>query len=163
MLAARIQFMSARRRFGRDMIRGLHLMIFGLALTSCGDPQPQGYNSDLDNVIAADAAGFDSPPLPPATDGKPITVVSDPGVTYHLLESSKMPNGNLEIVTRRDGPSGTSFARREVDCGAMTFRYLGEGDSLADAQRDSPNIGSMAEAMSTSISGEVSRFACSQS
>lgn len=143
-------------------MRGLHLMVFGLVLSSCSDPRPPEDNSDIDNVIAADAAGFDSPTLPPTTDGKPINVVSDPGVTYHLLESSKMPNGNLEIVTRRDGPSGTSFARREVDCDAMTFRYLGEGDSLAEAQRDSPNIGEMSEAMSTSISGEVSRFACSQ-
>ncbi len=118
----------------------------------------------LEELANPDSAeGFDSPKLPPATEGKPINVVSDPGVTYHLLESSKMPNGNLEIVTRRDGSSGTSFARREVDCDAMTFRYLGEGDSLAEAKHDSPNIGEMSEAMSTSISGEVSRFACGQS
>ena len=90
----------------------------------------------------------------------PVKVRSDPSATYHLLRISKLPNGNLQVLTRRVGKSGTSFARREVNCRAMTFRYLGEGDTLKQALRNAPNRGQMTEAMSTSISGEVSRFAC---
>ena len=89
-----------------------------------------------------------------------IKVVSDPSATYHLLRSSRLATGNLQVITRRQGRSGISFARREVNCSAMTFRYLGEGDTLAQALSNSRNQGRMTEAMSTSISGEVSRFAC---
>lgn len=89
-----------------------------------------------------------------------IKVASDPSAAYRLLSLSKMANGNLQVTTGRVGRSGTSFARREVNCRAMTFRYLGEGDTLTQAMRNAPNRGRMTEAMSTSISGEVSRFAC---
>lgn len=92
-----------------------------------------------------------------------IKVVSDPSAIYHLLSVSKLANGNLQVMTRRDGRSGTSYSRREVNCGAMTFRYLGEGDSLAQTLRNSPSRGRMTEAMPTSISGEVSRFGCRRS
>jgi len=92
----------------------------------------------------------------------PVKVRSDPSASYHQLSVSKLANGNLQVLTRRVGRSGTSFARREVNCRAMTFRYLGEGDTLPQALRDTPNRGQMTEAMSTSISGEVSRFACTR-
>ena len=92
-----------------------------------------------------------------------ISVASDPSARYQLLSLSKLPNGNLQVLTRRDGRSGTSFARREVNCSAMTFRYLGEGDTLKQAQRNTPNRGRMSEAFRDSISGEVSRFACRRS
>ena len=115
---------------------------------------------EYDDVSNADAS-VDNPTIDEGPTGKSIPVRSD-GASYRLLSSERMSNGNLEIVTRRDGPSGRSFARREVNCGAMTFRYLGEGDTLEEALEDGPNPGALSEAMSTSISGEVSRFACSQ-
>jgi hypothetical protein len=142
-------------------MRSFQVAILVILLTGCGDPQQPEIDANLTETTAADASDFDSPTLPTTTEGKPIDVQSDPGATYRLLAKSKLPNGNLEVISRRDGPSGTSFARREVDCGSMTFRYLGEGDTLDDAKLDSPNIGEMSEAMSTSISGEISRFACS--
>ena len=93
----------------------------------------------------------------------PIRVVSDPSARYQLLSLSRLPNGNLQVLTRRDGRSGTSFARREVNCRTMTFRYLGEGDTLKQALRNTPSQGRMAEAMPGSITGEVARFACGRS
>jgi hypothetical protein len=111
--------------------------------------------------------GTSEPPQPeqPSPDrsgegGEPVPVPSDPRARYWLLDWSRMSNGNLEVLTRRSGPSGVSYARREIDCGAMTFRYLGEGDSVAEARQDSPNPGGMGELVGGSISTEVSQFVC---
>lgn len=42
----------------------------------------------------------------------------------------------------------------------MTFRYLGEGDTLAQALADGPNPGEMAKLTTESISTYVSEFIC---
>lgn len=96
----------------------------------------------------------------PAPEGESIPVPSDPKASYRLLDWSKISNGNLEATTRRDGPSGTSYARREIDCDARTFRYLGEGDTLEAAKADGPNPGEMGELTEESISTYVSNFVC---
>lgn len=96
-------------------------------------------------------------------EGAPIPVRSDPArASYYLLGWQEMPNGNREALTRRDGRSGTSYARREINCRANTFRYLGEGDTRAEAEADAPNRGRMAELVPGSISSEVSEFVCRQ-
>lgn len=87
---------------------------------------------------------------------------SDSGASYLLIRWRRVPNGHLESVSRRDGPSGVSYARREIDCDAMTFRYLGEGDTLEDAEADSPNRGEMADLTPESISTYVSQFTCAK-
>ena len=126
-------------------------------------PSGADYIDDPAQIAANDAEFLNKGEGSSGTQsGPPIIVRSDPGASYLLISKGKLPNGNLEVVTQRSGPSGVSFARREVDCSSMTFRYLGEGDTLAEAKEDGPNPGQMAEAMSTSISGEVSRSACSQ-
>jgi hypothetical protein len=94
------------------------------------------------------------------TEGEVIPVSSDARATYHLLDWSQLPNGNREALTSREGPSGTSFARREIDCDRMMFRYLGEGDTRAEAEADAPNPGNMAELVPGSISTEVSEYVC---
>lgn len=136
-----------------------------MLLVSCAEPVPPSSQeqADLENMMAADAVAQVDTSSPEGSTGEPIEVTSDPRATYQLLQSSNLPNGNLEVLTRREGPSGVSFARREIDCGDMTFRYLGEGDTVGEAKQDSPNIGAMSEAMSTSISGEVARSVCTKS
>jgi hypothetical protein len=91
-----------------------------------------------------------------------IDVSSDPaGATYYLLWTSRMPNNNYEVVTRRDGRLGTSYARREVNCTTpMTFCYLGQGDSLAEAKKNVPNPGAMAQVERGSISAQIVEAAC---
>jgi len=80
---------------------------------------------------------------------QPITVPSDPRASYQALQ----------VTPRRGGPSGTSYALREVDCRSDRFRYLGEGDTreaaLRRASRDA--LGPLFEG---SISWHVARFAC---
>ena len=102
------------------------------------------------------------PSLSPTTEGFPISAPSDPGAQYRILAIERLPNGNLEVVSRRDGPSGTSFARREINCGDQTYRYLGEGDTREDAQQAGPNPGSMSEITGTSASSDVLRAACAR-
>ena len=91
----------------------------------------------------------------------PIPVPSDPRAGYRLMGVTSGPYSHLIAVTRREGPSGVSFARREINCQNRQFRYLGEGATQADAMRDSPNIGAMSALTSGSISTEVSAFVCS--
>ena len=98
-----------------------------------------------------------------AVEGEPIPVEGDPaGAKYQLLRWTEMPNGNREALTRRDGTSGTSYARREIDCASRRFRYLGEGDTRREAEADAPNLGEMAELVPGSISSEVADFVCAQ-
>jgi hypothetical protein len=65
-------------------------------------------------------------------------VSSDPGVRYFVLQVDT--KGPLQVITtKRIGKSGTSFAKREVDCKAQTIRYLAEGDSLSDLAKGTPD------------------------
>ncbi len=90
--------------------------------------------------------------------GPRIPVPSDLRATYYLIEKSSR-GGIRTITTRREGPSGISFARREINCRDWTFRYTGDGDTLADAEQ-----GVATEAfgplMPESISTYVALYAC---
>jgi hypothetical protein len=105
---------------------------------------------------------FDSPTLPPTNEGEPFSIPSDSRASYRLLKWSRLPNGHLEALTRRDGPSGTSFERHEIDCEAMTYRELGEGDSKEEALKDVPNMGHMAELTPESISSYTADLVCAK-
>jgi len=89
-----------------------------------------------------------------------IPVASDPRADHRLLNWTRMSNGNVEAVTRRDGPSGTRFARREIDCGARTFRTLGEGDTLGEALADVPSPGFMGPLAGQPGSAQAADFIC---
>lgn len=129
------------------------LLFAGLfGVVACGsNPQsePDQPSPETDTAQAA-----------PTSAGEPVPVPSDPKASYQLIHWSPMDNGHREAVTRRDGPSGVSYSRREIDCKAMKFRYLGEGDTLEQALQDSPNLGAMGRLIQGSISTEVSQFVC---
>ena len=112
--------------------------------------------------VVPQASSASVAPAQQEEEGTPFDVPSDPRASYRLLKWSKMQNGNLEAVTVREGPSGTSFARREIDCENQTFRYLGEGDTLSEAMRDSPNIGEMSGLVEGSIAAVTVDVVCSQ-
>lgn len=58
-----------------------------------------------------------------------IKIPTDTKATYTILE--KEVNGSMAtIVTKREGPSGTTFSKRLYDCSSWTVKYLGDGDSL---------------------------------
>lgn len=93
-----------------------------------------------------------------AAKNSTIAVPSDSRATYTAVEVRKAGAKRI-IVTERAGPSGSSFAIREVDCVARTFRYLGEGDTLAEA-RQNKKSGPMAPLVHGSISYYVALEAC---
>lgn len=97
--------------------------------------------------------------LVPVTFAQAIPVPSDPSATYSVIALKKMGAPMVHITTSRDGRSGKSFSKREVNCKAMRFRYLGTGDSLKEirASKPFPNMGPLVRG---SISYYVSQYAC---
>jgi hypothetical protein len=115
-----------------------------------GTAQMEASRSDSPNVTSTgDAAG-----------GKAYGVPSDPGVQYALLKIEKGEGGNIIATNRREGASGVSFSRREIDCSANQFRYVGEGATLEQANQPAPNPGEMSDLVDGSISDVASKFAC---
>jgi len=98
---------------------------------------------------------------PARSQPEAVPVPSDPRAIITLLTWREMPNGNREALTLRRGPSGDTYSRREIDCSARTFRYLGTGDTLEEAQLDRPDPG-MAALTDQSISTYVSDFVCAK-
>lgn len=97
----------------------------------------------------------------PAFSQDIVSVPSDARAKYKVLDLHKVRPGLVSITTQRDGPSGTSFAKREVDCRAKRFRYVGEGDTLEEMQRARPN-GNFSKLVSGSISQVISSHACAK-
>jgi hypothetical protein len=121
-----------------------------------------GRNASADAEQALETNSREGERAAPAPTGEQINVASDPNATYHLLGWRMMPNGNREALTRREGPSGISFARREIDCDAPAFRYIGEGDDLASALEDGPNPAGMASLVTGSISDVIVSAVCAK-
>ncbi len=131
-------------------------LLSALALAACQQPtQEQTTTPEPEPRDSVPAQSSDS-----VSPGTPIAVPSDPRAQYYLLSKSTMANGNLEVVTRRVGPSGESFARREVNCPSGTVRYIGEGDTQAEAEADAPNTGEMTAPIAESITGVITKFVC---
>lgn len=127
----------------------LSLVLISIALSGCSQTEPAEEPS-VDDVSVA----------PLAAEARGTSYPSDPNARFEIISSKNLPNGNLEVLNRRDGPSGTSFSRREISCSDYTYRYLGEGDTLEQAEQDSPNQGSMSELTGTSASSDIADAAC---
>lgn len=59
-----------------------------------------------------------------------ILVPSDMKARYYAESISSTKSGRARIVSKRIGPSGTSYTHRECDCGQSTYRTIGDGESL---------------------------------
>ncbi|PSJ36415.1 hypothetical protein C7I55_26620 [Sphingomonas deserti] len=57
----------------------------------------------------------------------------DPRSVYRLVAWRREQQGTAEALVQRDGTSGRSFSRREIDCANGRARELGAGDSLSDS------------------------------
>jgi len=96
-----------------------------------------------------------------ANETYPLNVPTDTKATYELMKVGKGEKGNIIAITKRTGPSGVSFAKREFNCRDGTMRYLNEGDTLEEVSAKNPkyHVGKMAPA-SGSISGDVRVALC---
>jgi hypothetical protein len=89
-----------------------------------------------------------------------ISVPSDPKARYFVTKIDAHAAGMIEISTRREGPSGTSFAIRQVKCEPLRFAYIAEGDSETNLVRDSTPV--FSKLVDGSISDVVARYACAK-
>ena len=90
--------------------------------------------------------------------GQSISVPSDSKARYTVVD--KTSKGFTRIITvRRDGPSGTSFTKREVDCSRGRSRYLAEGDTMQELRANKQN-NTMSYPVEGSISDYVTQAAC---
>lgn len=88
----------------------------------------------------------------------PLSVPSDAKAKYFVLEKGN--NGAMRtIVTKRVGPSGTSYSKRQYDCKAGKVKYLGTGDSLQEMSKSRPDP-NMAPIVQGSIAHHVGMEAC---
>jgi hypothetical protein len=87
---------------------------------------------------------------------------SDPNARFEILSTTKLSNGNIEVLNKRVGPSGTSFSLREISCSKYTYRYLGEGDTLEEAMKNGANPGGMSALTGTSASSDIADAACAK-
>jgi hypothetical protein len=93
--------------------------------------------------------------------GEAINVPSDHKASYSLVELNGAGR-YVEITTKRDGPSGTSYTKRGVDCETHQYKYLAEGETLAELkqnekEREPDTFGPLEDG---SISDYVAGFAC---
>jgi hypothetical protein len=87
-----------------------------------------------------------------------IRIPTDSGASYAVLSrggTARLPT----LTTRRSGSSGVSYAKRQFDCGAHTFAYLGEGEDLSDVQ-GSTSSSAMSDLVEGSISDYWWHYAC---
>ncbi|MFC4349604.1 hypothetical protein ACFO5Q_17270 [Kordiimonas lipolytica] len=89
----------------------------------------------------------------------PLQISADPSARYEVLDVTQRADGMFEIVTKRTGKSGISYAKRLVDCRSQTAKYLGDGETLESMERSkpSPRMGPLVEGSSTHA---VAMYAC---
>jgi len=73
-----------------------------------------------------------------ASQASEFTVPTDPRARYTFLVIEGTASRPI-VTTKRVGPSGTSFSKKEFDCSSRTFRYLGDGNTLEQMQRSAPS------------------------
>jgi hypothetical protein len=83
---------------------------------------------------------------PDKSEGERVDVPSDPKATYYVLERTGDNDHPVE-TTKRVGPSGDGYARREFDCQNRTWRYLAEGDTMEElaASKKSDQMGPLVD------------------
>jgi hypothetical protein len=94
----------------------------------------------------------------PGASMQTFTIPSDPKGEYVVLEKGGEGNERT-IVTKREGPSGTTFSKRLYNCADNTVKYLGTGDSMA-AMAASPADPNMTPIYEGSIAYHVGLKAC---
>ena len=95
-----------------------------------------------------------------AQEFRAVSVPSDANARYKIAILAGFERSALAVVSQRQGPSGTSYAIREVNCINQTFRYMGEGNTLQDAMANIRDTDRMAALVTGSISYHIAQAAC---
>jgi len=76
------------------------------------------------------------------------------------LEMKWIGPDTVDILTRRDGKSGTTYVLRRIDCSARKFQYLGEGTTERQAREGHAGDSRSNRLAEGSISFFVAAYAC---
>jgi len=76
------------------------------------------------------------------------------------LEVKQVAPGTVDVLTRRDAKSGTTYVLRRIDCAAREFQYLGEGTTEAQAREGRAADTRKNRLSEGSISYHVAAYAC---
>jgi hypothetical protein len=90
-----------------------------------------------------------------------IDVPTDAKAQYYLRQLSKRADGLISVTTVREGPIGTSYATRIVDCAGARFAYAADGDSPEEFRASRHEPTEYGRLIPGSISYYVARAACS--
>lgn len=89
-----------------------------------------------------------------------VQVPSDGKARYFLVWLQRRTDGYIEVTTRREGPSGTSYSTRLVDCRGKRFGYLADGDSLEEWRESRTKATKLGPLEPDSISYWISARGC---
>ena len=98
--------------------------------------------------------------VPVAVAEMTINVPTDAKTKYTALNITKRDDGLVEVTTKREGISGTTYSKRLVDCANSQFMYLGSGDTLEKMNSGGQADSKMASLTEGSASTYVSAYAC---
>ena len=122
-----------------------------LLASACSSPETDGARIEQATPPAAAQAAD-------TVTGEPVSIPSDAAAQYFILERGGTP-AMPTLLTRRVGPSGTSYSKRVFDCAARTVKYLGNGDTLAELATSAPDP-DMGPLVEGSIADVLSQKAC---
>lgn len=145
-----------------------------LALLACSDParEPEAQDgargADVretarsEGRIGARTTGpaRERPTMRTNYQGEFVPVPSDANASYRVLANDRLPTGNIEVVTRRDGRDGTRYGRWEFDCAKAAVRLLGQGPAVDAALEGDPESGNFAPLSGDPIAADIARYAC---
>lgn len=113
-------------------------------------------------LLAALAAAISTTAEAEVIKSTSVSIPTDSGASYKIVvQDVGYGKSALVVISQRIGSSGTSFAIREVNCEASTFRYMGEGDTLDEAMNSVDDTAPMSPLVDGSISDYIVRAACS--
>lgn len=95
-----------------------------------------------------------------ATLPTPIPVSSDSNARHTLIAMAGSLTSLKTVSSRYSRKTGeTTYAKREINCTNMSWRYLGYGDTLEKMDKSKADK-HMSQAINGSIAGDVALFAC---
>jgi hypothetical protein len=133
-----------KKQRGLSLIHVFGIIVFGgialLMLFGKRDDGTTGVGRITGNTPAPKPhANIESPQQPANNTGeKQLHVPSDPKATFFVLERGGK-GAERTIVTKRVGPSGTTYSRRLYNCTNNTVKYLGSGETLSDMNSSKPD------------------------
>ena len=109
-------------------------------------------------VFLAVTSGIPTPSANP--EASRIHVPWHKSTRLMALELKSVGPNTVDVLTRRDGKSGTTYVLRRIDCAAREFQYLGEGTTEQQAREGHAADTRKNRVAEGSISFYVAAYAC---